>query len=150
MVATKLDKSAVFYTLAHLEALHAGCHGLYPAKDHNQRTGQLTNPNGLTDAVARVDHAIQYMRAGLLCPMHTHKHTHASRHTQCSVFPEQFLYAEKFARCICVHVVNFSFAHHSRKNKHVVLKETGTQEHAHKSMLHCKLQCSMLCVCIYI
>ena len=32
MVATKLDKSAVFYTLARLEALHAGCHGLHPAK----------------------------------------------------------------------------------------------------------------------
>lgn len=62
MVATKLDKSAVFYTLARLEALHAGCHGLRPAKNHQQRTGQLTNPNGLADAVARVDHAIQYMR----------------------------------------------------------------------------------------
>ena len=62
MVAVKLDKSAVFYTLARLEALHAGCHGLRPAKHHEQRTGQLTNPNGLADAVARVDHAIQYMR----------------------------------------------------------------------------------------
>lgn len=62
MVATKLDKSAVFYTLARLEALHAGCHGLRPAKQHQQRTGQLTNPNGLADAVTRVDHAIQYMR----------------------------------------------------------------------------------------
>lgn len=62
MVAVKLDKSAVFYTLARLEALHAGCHGLRPAKHHQQRTGQLTNPNGLSDAVARVDHAIQYMR----------------------------------------------------------------------------------------
>lgn len=62
MVATKLDKSAVFYTLARLEALHAGCHGLRPAKQHQQRAGQLTNPNGLADAVTRVDHAIQYMR----------------------------------------------------------------------------------------
>jgi len=62
MVATKLDKSAVFYTLARLEALHAGCHGLRPAKNHQQRSGQLTNPNGLADAVTRVDHAIQYMR----------------------------------------------------------------------------------------
>jgi hypothetical protein len=62
MVAVKLDKSAVFYTLARLEALHAGCHGLRPAKHHQQRIGQLTNPSGLADAVARVDHAIQYMR----------------------------------------------------------------------------------------
>ena len=62
MVATKLDKSAVFFTLARLEALHAECHGLGPAKDHLARTGQLTSPNGMEDAVARVGNAIQYMR----------------------------------------------------------------------------------------